>query len=159
MTPAVRQASLRSFEYYPGGQPKYERVGTRSAPVLERSFEINGLNQPWRTLETAAGIAGTLETTTSYDEAGNVVSIVDRRGVRRTTAFDYGDRPESVTLEVVDGARFSAQGGDPAGLPAGGRTVATFEYDGADGGRARERHDERVRRAGEQGLREEAAGR
>jgi RHS repeat-associated protein len=124
---------FRALSYYPGGQPQSESIGTRASTGSQstRTWSLNGLNKPAETTVSGKGLSSPVATTNAYDEAGNVVSVVDGRGVRRQATYDYADRPQSISITIDDRARFGAQGGDVAGFDLGDRVVATFEYDAA----------------------------
>ncbi len=121
----------RTFAYYPGGELREEKLGIRADPgsIVSRSVTLNGLNRPETVTETAAHIESQV-TRSTYDAAGNLETTTDRRGVRKTTVFDLGDRPQQVWVDIADAERFGMNGGDAAGLAAP-RLVSTFEYDAA----------------------------
>jgi RHS repeat-associated protein len=120
----------RTFGYHPRGEPRSEGIGTAAAPgsILSRTFELDGLNRTRFVRERGAGLEGELVTEYRWDQAGNRIGVVDRRGVLSATRFDWGDRPVEVRVSIDDQARYAAQRGSAAPVGLGG-VVATYAYD------------------------------
>ncbi|MBZ4417857.1 RHS repeat-associated core domain-containing protein [Myxococcus sp. RHSTA-1-4] len=112
------------YAYYAGGQVKEERNGLG----LTREVQLDGLNRPEEVTESGGNLAAALRTVYRYDEAGNRTEVVDRRGVVTRTAYDFADRPVTVTVAVEDAARFQAQGGEATAVGLAG-VVARYGYD------------------------------
>jgi RHS repeat-associated protein len=124
----------RTWGYYPGGQLLSETVGRPQDPsaVRARSIVLDGLNLPEKITDSIASgdSTQTVVAITRHDAAGNVYETVDRRGVRRVTAFDSLDRATSVQVFVDDEAAFGGAGGDLTGFVQG-KQIASFSYDAA----------------------------
>ncbi|WP_233585461.1 RHS repeat-associated core domain-containing protein [Corallococcus sp. CA054B] len=101
------EGQVRTALYYPGGQPHYETLGAD----FVREHWLDAAGRRTRTVESGGGLSASLETRYGYDDAGNRTSVVDRRGVRTTTVYDFADRPVEVQVAVADGPRFTSQGG------------------------------------------------
>ncbi|NBD09932.1 RHS repeat protein [Corallococcus sp. c25j21] len=101
------EGSVRTAQYYPGGQLHTETLGAD----FVREHWLDAAGRRVRTVESGGGLAAALETRYGYDDAGNRTSVVDRRGVRTTTVYDFADRPVEAQVSVADGARFTSQGG------------------------------------------------
>lgn len=114
----------RTLEYYAGGHLKREIVGGD----FVREHTLDAAGRRVRTVESGGRLTAPLETHFTYDEAGNQTSVLDRRGVRTATVFDFADRPVEVIASVADGPRFTSQGGstDEVGRV---RTVSRVGYD------------------------------
>ncbi|WP_233582421.1 RHS repeat-associated core domain-containing protein [Corallococcus sp. CA053C] len=120
------QGLVRTAEYYAGGQLKHEVLGND----FIREHMLDAAGRRASTVESGGGLSEPLETGFGYDDAGNPTSVIDRRGVRTVTAYDFADRPVEVTVSVADGPRFLSQGGSPDEV---GRsyTVSSTTYDAA----------------------------
>ncbi|NVJ07912.1 RHS repeat protein [Myxococcus sp. AM001] len=116
----------RTVQYYADGQLKREEQGGD----FVRDYYLDAAGRLERIVESGGGLAAPLETRYGYDEAGNRTTVIDRRGVLTTTAYDFADRPVQVTVSVADGPRFIAQGGSPDEV---GRSyvLTTTRYDAA----------------------------
>ncbi|WP_242393891.1 RHS repeat-associated core domain-containing protein [Anaeromyxobacter oryzisoli] len=115
----------KSYAFWPGGQPRLETNGFG----LSRVTSLDGLGRPSLVVETGPGLPQAGVTTAfSFDEAGNRTDVIDRRGVRTHTEYDWADRPIRVTVSIADPTTFTAQGGDPADLQVS-RLTATYGYD------------------------------
>ncbi|MDY7233034.1 RHS repeat-associated core domain-containing protein [Hyalangium rubrum] len=114
-------------EYYPGGQLQREY---HLATGFERHYTLDALNRVRLITESGGGLAGPLVTEYRYDEAGNRVSAIDRRGVETATEYDFGDRPVRVRVAAAPGGTFLAQNGVEGPVGQGG-VVATYGYDAA----------------------------
>ncbi|WP_233613369.1 RHS repeat-associated core domain-containing protein [Corallococcus sp. AB032C] len=101
------EGQVRTALYYPGGQLHYETLGAD----FVREHWLDAAGRRARTVESGGGLSGSLETRYGHDDAGNRTSVVDRRGVRTTTVYDFADRPVEVRVAVADGPRFTSQGG------------------------------------------------
>lgn len=116
----------RTVQYYAGGQLKREEQGVD----FVRDYYLDAAGRLARIVESGGGLAAPLETRYGYDEAGNRTTVIDRRGVLTTTAYDFADRPVEVKVSVADGPRFISQGGSPDEV---GRSyvLSTTRYDDA----------------------------
>ncbi|WP_241757793.1 RHS repeat-associated core domain-containing protein [Myxococcus landrumensis] len=114
----------RTLEYSAGGHLKREVVGGD----FVREHTLDAAGRRVRTVESGGRLTGALETRFTYDEVGNPTSVLDRRGVRMSTVYDFADRPVEVIASVGDGPRFTSQGGstDEVGRV---RTVSRVGYD------------------------------
>ncbi|WP_239989146.1 RHS repeat-associated core domain-containing protein [Corallococcus macrosporus] len=116
----------RTVQYYAGGQLKREEQGVD----FVRDYYLDAAGRLARIVESGGGLAAPLETRYGYDEAGNRTTVIDRRGVLTTTAYDFADRPVEVTVSVADGPRFISQGGSPDEVGKS-YVLSTTRYDAA----------------------------
>ncbi|HYH98779.1 RHS repeat-associated core domain-containing protein [Hyalangium sp.] len=83
-----------------------------------------------RITESGGGLLSPLVTEHRYDEAGNRVAVIDRRGVKTQTEYDFGDRAVRVRVAPAPGGTFLAQNG-VEGVVGQAGVVATYGYDAA----------------------------
>ncbi|WP_217442129.1 RHS repeat domain-containing protein [Myxococcus sp. CA039A] len=114
------------YQYYAGGQVKVETNGLG----LTRQVVLDGLNRTKDVTESGGNLTTALQTSYLYDETSNRTEVVDRRGVATQTAYDFSDRPTTVTVAVRDAARFQAQSGASTQVGLSGM-VARYGYDAA----------------------------
>jgi len=123
LSPSVVQ--LR--EYYPGGQLSLEY---HPATGFQRRYVLDDLGRVSSITESGGGLLSQLVTEYQYDEAGNRVVAIDRRGVLTRTEYDFGDRPVRVRAAPAPGGTFLAQNG-VEGVVGQAGVVATYGYDTA----------------------------
>ncbi len=124
----VSPSVVQQREYYPGGQLHREY---HPATGFERLYTLDELNRVTLVTESGGGLPSEkLETHYGYDEAGNRVTVIDRRGVETTTDYDFGDRPVRVSAKPAAGGPFLTQNG-VEGIVGQQGVVATYGYDAA----------------------------
>jgi len=113
--------------YFPAGGVASETNGLG----LLRTYELDSLDRLVKVTESGGGLTAALVTRYEYDLVGNRTGVIDRRGVKTLTAYNWHDQPISVRLQVGDAAVYSAQRGETGTVGQAG-LVATYGYDLAD---------------------------
>ncbi|WP_224364742.1 RHS repeat-associated core domain-containing protein [Hyalangium versicolor] len=126
-TTSTSPSMVREFEYYAGGQLRREYTLSTG---FERLYTLDALDRVETITESGGGLLSPLVTKYGYDKAGNRETVTDRRGVKTTTEYDFGDRPVRVSMAPAEGNTFLLQNG-VEGIVGQEGVVATYGHDTA----------------------------